>query len=130
MPQPRQAGAAGAPHFHLPGRGIFPRPTGRANVARRLPPSDPAVRQAWRTLQEMPNIGPAMAYDLIRLGIRNVDDVAHADAQALYERICAMDGIRHDPCVLDTFNATVHNARTGQELPWWEFSRRRKKATP
>ncbi len=95
-------------------------------MPRRLPPADPATRQAWRTLQEMPNIGPAMAHDFIRLGIRNPDDVARADPDALYERISRMDGIKHDPCVLDTFRAAVHNARTGQDVPWWEFSRRRK----
>jgi DNA transformation protein len=87
---------------------------------------DAATRQAWLGLQALPNIGPAMADDLIRLGIRTIGQVAKADARKLYDRISEMDGIRHDPCVLDTFEAAIHAARTGEAVPWWEFSRRRK----
>jgi hypothetical protein len=32
-----------------------------------------------------------------------------------------------DPCVLDTFAAAIHQARTGEALPWWLFSRARKR---
>jgi hypothetical protein len=67
-----------------------------------------------------------MATDLIRLGIRKPEDLASRDAKAMYDRISKLDGMRHDPCVLDTYAAAIHNVRTGQELPWWEFSRRRK----
>jgi hypothetical protein len=93
-------------------------------------PSDRGQRQAWLAFQELPNIGPAMASDLVRLGLRGVEDLERADPQQLYDRISALDGVRHDPCVLDTFAAAVHNLRTGEELPWWEFSRRRKAASP
>ncbi|HEX2065769.1 MAG TPA: helix-hairpin-helix domain-containing protein [Candidatus Thermoplasmatota archaeon] len=55
-----------------------------------------------------------------------LDDLERADAQQLYDRLAALDGVRHDPCVLDTFAAAVHNLRTGEARPWWEFSRRRK----
>ncbi|MEA3202435.1 MAG: hypothetical protein QOI63_101 [Thermoplasmata archaeon] len=89
-------------------------------------PGDPAAKQAWLAFQELPNIGPAMASDFVRLGLRTLDDLERADPQALYDRISALDGVRHDPCVLDTFAAAVHNLRSGEELPWWEFSRRRK----
>ena len=91
-------------------------------------PADPKERQAWLAFQELPNIGPAMATDLLRLGLRSLPDLERADPQTLYDRLGALDGVRHDPCVLDTFAAAVHNLRTGQELPWWEFSRRRKAA--
>jgi hypothetical protein len=89
-------------------------------------PRDPAQRQAWLAFRELPNIGPAMASDLVRLGLRTLDDLERADPRELYDRISALDGARHDPCVLDTFGAAVHNLRTGEALPWWEFSRRRK----
>lgn len=91
-------------------------------------PTDPDQRRAWLTFQELPNIGPAMAQDFVRLGLRTLDDLEQADPKRLYDRISKMDGVLHDPCVLDTFEAAVHNLRTGEELPWWEFSRRRKQA--
>jgi hypothetical protein len=91
-------------------------------------PGDPRQRQAWLAFQDLPNIGPAMAEDFVRLGLRSLDDLERADPQDLYDRISRLDGVRHDPCVLDTYAAAVHNLRTGDELPWWEFSRRRKAA--
>ena len=36
-----------------------------------------------------------------------------------------MDGQRHDPCLLDTFNAAVDFANGGPARPWWEYSRER-----
>jgi Pathogenicity locus len=69
-----------------------------------------------------------MADDLVRLGLRTLGDLEKADPRKLYDRLGTLDGVRHDPCVLDTFAAVVHNLHTGEELPWWEFSRRRKAA--
>ncbi|HUR61466.1 MAG TPA: helix-hairpin-helix domain-containing protein [Candidatus Thermoplasmatota archaeon] len=89
-------------------------------------PTDARQKAAWLAFQELPNIGPAMAEDFVRLGLRSLDDLGRADPKELYDRISKMDGVRHDPCVLDTYEAAVHNLRTGAELPWWEFSRRRK----
>jgi nucleotidyltransferase/DNA polymerase involved in DNA repair len=83
-------------------------------------------RVAWRDLQRMPNIGPAMAYDLLRLGIRRVEDLAGRDPDALYTELGRMDGVRHDPCVRDTFAAAVDYARTGESQPWWHFTPERK----
>lgn len=98
----------------------------RSRMARAKPPADAATRQTWLAFQELPNIGPAMATDFVRLGLRSLDDLERSDAQELYDRIGRMDGTRHDPCVLDTYAAAIHNLRTGEEQPWWEFSRRRK----
>ncbi len=95
-------------------------------MTRPKPPADPAARTAWLAFQELPNIGPAMAHDFIRLGLRTLEDLEGSDAQTLYDRIGHLDGVAHDPCVLDTYTAAIHNLRTGEEQPWWEFSRRRK----
>ena len=95
-------------------------------AAKARAPTDPSARAAWKSFQELPNIGPACALDLVRLGLRTHDQLAASDGQVLYDRLAKLDGIAHDPCVLDTLNAAIHNLRTGQDLPWWEFSRRRK----
>ncbi len=77
-------------------------------------------------LQEIPNVGPAIARDLLRLGMTSRADLAGQDPDALYARLCEMDGVRHDPCVLDTFTAVVAYANGEPAQPWWFFSRQRK----
>jgi hypothetical protein len=77
-------------------------------------------------LTAIPNVGPAVARKLLTLDIHGVDDLRGRDAEELFERLCAMDGRRHDPCLLDTFTAAVAYADGGPARPWWEFSRERK----
>ncbi|MEA3166159.1 MAG: hypothetical protein QOJ26_1028, partial [Thermoplasmata archaeon] len=69
-------------------------------------------------LQTLPNVGPATAADLLRLGVTSVDDLSRRDPRELYDRIGALDGVPHDPCVLDTYAAAIHAARTGDAVPW------------
>jgi hypothetical protein len=54
---------------------------------------------------------------------------ARRDPEKLFERLCALDGLRHDPCLLDTFVAAVAYAHGEPARPWWEFSRERKART-
>ena len=84
--------------------------------------------QTFVQLQTLPNIGPATAADLLRLGVTSIDDLSRCDPKELYNRIGVMDGVRHDPCVLDTFAAAIHAARAGEAKPWWEFSDARRRA--
>lgn len=72
------------------------------------------------------NIGKAMRADLISLGIATVGDLAIRDADTLYLELCTATGVRHDPCVHDTFAAAIHQARTGEALAWWHFTPARK----
>ena len=83
-------------------------------------------RTARRLLQQLPNVGPAVAGDLLRLGITAPAALAGQDPEALYERLCALDGVRHDPCLLDVFTAIVAHANGEPAQPWWVFSRQRK----
>lgn len=77
------------------------------------------------TLTSIPNVGPAVAGKLRRLAIRAPADLRGQDAEELFERLCALDGRRHDPCLLDTFMAAVAIADGEPARPWWEFSRER-----
>jgi hypothetical protein len=77
-------------------------------------------------LTSIPNVGPAVARMLERLGIESLDDLSGRDPQELFDRLCALDGRPHDPCLLDTFVAVVTYADGGPARPWWEFSRERK----
>jgi hypothetical protein len=88
---------------------------------RHVPQRDPRVE----TLTALPNVGPAVARRLIRLGIERPDDLRGRDPDELFERLSALDGRREDPCVLDTFTAVVDFADGAPARPWWEYSRER-----
>ena len=79
-------------------------------------------------LQQLPAIGPSMAADLRRLGVRSVKDLARRDPERLYGRLCELTGARQDPCVLYTFRCAVYAARTprpkSELLNWWAWKGR------
>ncbi len=77
-------------------------------------------------LSRLRNIGKAMRSDFTLLGIQSVKQLAKCNADELYERIQTLTHTRHDPCVWDTYAAAIHQARTGEALPWWEFTQVRK----
>lgn len=49
-------------------------------------------------LQQLPAIGPSMARDLRRLGVRSAKDLARRDPERVYARLCAIKGERQDAC--------------------------------
>jgi hypothetical protein len=85
-----------------------------------------ARREAEIKLCAIPNVGPAMADDLIRLGITRLEDLAGRDSDEMYGALCALDGKRHDPCVRDVFAAVVSYANGEEARPWWAFTPARK----
>jgi hypothetical protein len=87
------------------------------------------ARQAGEceALEQLPNIGPALAADLRRLGIAHPRELQQADAFALYQRLGQLAGKRQDPCVLDTFLAAVDFMRGAPARPWWHYTPQRKR---
>jgi len=79
-----------------------------------------------KDLCELPNIGPAMARTLVRLGIHTPHDLSGRDPVLMYRQLTELDGRRADPCVLDTFTAVVDHANGAPARPWWVYSRERK----
>jgi len=77
-------------------------------------------------LGDLRNVGKAALKDFEVLGIATVSQLAKEEPRELYERLCALTSARHDPCVEDVFAAAIHQARTGEALDWWIFSRSRK----
>ncbi len=78
-------------------------------------------------LEQLPNIGPAMAADLRALGIAHPRELVQSDAYALYQALCRLSGKRQDPCVLDTFMAATDFMRGAAAAPWWAYTARRKR---
>lgn len=71
-------------------------------------------------LEDIPNIGPAVAADLRQLGIMMPADLLGCDPYAMYDDLCRITGKRHDPCLLDTFIAAVRFMEGEQKKPWWK----------
>lgn len=78
-------------------------------------------------LEQLPNVGPAMAAELRALGIAHPRELADRDAFALYQALCTHSGKRQDPCVLDTFLAVVDFMRGAEARPWWAYTAQRKR---
>jgi Pathogenicity locus len=78
------------------------------------------------TLEQLPNIGPALAADLRLIGIRHPRELRGKDAFVLYQTLCAATGIRQDPCVLDTFMAATDFMAGAAPAPWWTYTPQRK----
>ena len=84
-----------------------------------------AEREATLTrLQQVPNVGPRMAADLVKLGITSLEKAAGRNSDEMYPELCAIDAKRHDPCVRDVFAALVSQAEGHPARPWWGFTRK------
>jgi hypothetical protein len=79
-----------------------------------------------QTLEQLPNIGPALAADLRQIGIRTPAELRGKDPFVLYQTLCATTGQRQDPCVLDTFMAATDFMRGAPAAPWWTYTPQRK----
>ncbi len=84
-------------------------------------------RKTVSRLDELPNIGKAMAADLQLIGIDHPQKLLGKDAFELYEELCTQSGKRHDPCVIDVFMSVIHFMEGSDPLPWWSYTDERKK---
>ena len=101
-------------------------PAGTARRSASRPLKKASCAADCRTLEQLPNIGPAIAADLRSIGIAEPGDLVACDAMALYRALCARSGRRQDPCVLDTFMAAVDFMQGAAAAPWWRYTAQRK----
>ena len=80
---------------------------------------------ALKRLQEIPNVGPAIARRLAELGFDGAAALRGQDPEELFARTEAARGAPEDPCLLDTYRAIIAFADTGDVRPWHAFSRER-----
>lgn len=81
-------------------------------------------------LEHLPNVGPALAASLRRIGILSPEQLRTADAFELYEQLSMAVGKPQDPCVLDAFLSITDFMRGAHPAPWWVYTARRKAARP
>ncbi|MFC1568917.1 helix-hairpin-helix domain-containing protein [bacterium] len=84
-------------------------------------------REKLSKLEDLPNVGKAIARDLKKIGIVEPAQLIGQDPIQLYGSLCEQTGMRQDPCVLDTFMSIVSFMEGGPALPWWAFTSERKK---
>ena len=87
----------------------------------------PPTHAGLTRLEQLPNVGPAVAADLRLLGIARPQDLLGRDPYAMYEGLCRLTSRRHDPCLLDTFIAAVRFVGGGPARPWWAYTAERKR---
>ena len=84
-------------------------------------------RENLAHLEDIPNVGPAVAADLRQLGITLPIDLLGRDPYTMYDDLCRLTGQRHDPCLLDTFIAAVRYMEGEPKKPWWKHTAERKR---
>lgn len=85
------------------------------------------ARTAFVALEELPNVGPALAADLRLIGVSRPAELVGRDPFVMYDELCRATGQRHDPCVIDQFIAAVRFMEGGEAKPWWAFTAERKR---
>lgn len=79
-----------------------------------------------KELLSLKNVGKATMGDLQLLGITTIKQLQKQNPDSLYTKLQKITGSKQDPCVWDVFAAIIHEAKTGEKLPWWHFSKIRK----
>ena len=80
---------------------------------------------AAAALETVPSIGPSLAAALRRLGVHRVGDLRRRSPEALYRKMCALEGGPVDRCVLYSFRCAVYYANACRPRPdrllWWNW---------
>ena len=92
-----------------------------------MPKTARTFRDEITELEQIPNIGPSIAANLRRIGVRHPADLQDQDPFAMYDLLCRVDARPHDLCVLDVFMAAVDFMQGGRTQPWWKYTPRRKR---
>ena len=86
---------------------------------------DDVKRAALRDFRRIPGVGPTIAEDLWGLGMRSVADLRGGDPQALYDRLCEIQGMHIDRCMLYVLRCAVYFASEPDPDPdkllWWNW---------
>lgn len=84
-------------------------------------------RETVSRLEELPNIGKAVAAHLHLIGIDHPKKLIGKDPFVLYEELSAISGKKNDPCLIDVFMSVIRFMEGGDPLPWWSCTDERKK---
>jgi hypothetical protein len=75
--------------------------------------------------RQIPGVGKRIAEDLWDLGLRSVSDLKNQDPEALYMRLCDLQGTHVDRCMLYVFRCAVYytsnDTYDAELLKWWNW---------
>lgn len=78
-----------------------------------------------KELSRIPGVGPSIASDLYRLGVREIADLRDRNPESLYAELCHGVGRQVDRCVLYVFRCAVYFASEPEpdpeRLKWWNW---------
>lgn len=80
-----------------------------------------------KRLEDIPNVGKRVANDFRRLGITKPLQLKNKDPFLLYKKLAKIDGVTHDPCLLDVFMSAVSYVNGAPSTPWWFYTPERKR---
>ena len=80
----------------------------------RLAKLSKTARSDFTKLEQLPNVGPATAGYLKRVGVTRPMQLVGRDPFALYDELCRVVGVQYDPCLLDQF--TVMTLQVGNRF--------------
>lgn len=83
-------------------------------------------RKQVKELLAIPNVGKATVEDLHLLGLHSPDALIGQDPYRMHQRLEAITGKRHDPCVIDVFIAAVRYMEGHDAKSWWNYTAERK----
>lgn len=84
-------------------------------------------RDFVKQFTDLPNVGKACAEDLRLIGIHEPDQLRGECPFDLYDRLCKITHLRHDPCVIDVFMSITRFMAGEHPQPWWTYSEERKR---
>ena len=99
----------------------------KQGIAGRRRPMKSNEGRDLKSLEDIPNVGPAIAADLRQLGIKSPAELLGRDPYAMYDDLCRITGQRHDPCLLDTFIAAVRFMEGEPKKPRWKYTAERRR---
>jgi hypothetical protein len=85
----------------------------------------PTRRSSLKELQTIPGVGPKIAANLWKLGIRSVADLRDGDPEAIYRALEEREGGPVDRCALYVMRCAVyyasHKKHSLEKLKWWNW---------
>ena len=81
-------------------------------------------------LEDLPNVGKALAAYLRSIDVRKPDELAGKNPFAMYQQLSKVMGVRHDRCMLDVLICAVRFVEGGPPLLWWAFMAERRRMMP
>ena len=77
--------------------------------------------------KDLMNIGPETLEYLKLLNIETIEQLSTEDPDHLYLELNQLTETQHEYHVWDIFAALIDEAKNGKQMPWWEWTKVRKR---